>query len=147
MLVPGLVFQSQQVTKWIQARGPIAQALRKLPRGGLSHRPPFVQSLLAIPPDPSPEANSLGPTEYVASQAVHSCCFHPLLHSLVQPLKDQFSLTGRGRVSRRKDLRSPPAMSSSRINRGRACRLTPIQRTMFWWLNLLQSRGGGGNQI
>lgn len=32
-------------------------------------------------------------------------------------------------------------MSSSRMNRGRACRLTPMQRTMFWWLNLLRGRG------
>lgn len=47
-------------------------------------------------------------------------------------------LTSRGLVSLRKDLRSPPAISSSRINLGMACRLTPMHRTMFWWLNLLQ---------
>lgn len=35
-------------------------------------------------------------------------------------------------------MRSPPAISSSRIKRGMACRLTPMQRTMFWWLNLLR---------
>lgn len=46
-------------------------------------------------------------------------------------------LTSLGLVSLRNVLRSPPAISSSRIKRGRACKLTPIHRTMFWWLNLL----------
>ena len=32
-------------------------------------------------------------------------------------------------------------MSSSNMNLGRAFRLTPIQRTMFWWLNLLREEG------
>lgn len=47
-------------------------------------------------------------------------------------------LTSRGLVSLRNVFRSPPAISSSRMNLGMACRLTPTQRTMFWWLNLLQ---------
>ena len=33
---------------------------------------------------------------------------------------------------------SPPVISSSRMKRGRMLRLTPMQRTMFSWLNLLQ---------
>lgn len=41
-------------------------------------------------------------------------------------------LTGRGLVSLKKDLRSPPVISSSRINLGIACRLTPTHLTMFW---------------
>lgn len=49
-------------------------------------------------------------------------------------------LTGRGRVSLMKVLRSPPVISSSRINLGIACRLTPTHLTMFWWLNLLQGQ-------
>lgn len=96
-----------------------------------------------VTPLSKPKVDSLGSTEELATQAAHSCSFHPCScpwHNNCS--KDWFSLTGRGRVSRRKDLRSPPAMSSSRINRGRACRLTPMQRTMFWWLNLLQSRVG-----
>lgn len=41
------------------------------------------------------------------------------------------SLTGLGRVSLRKDFKSPPAMSSSKMKRGKACKLTPMQRTIF----------------
>lgn len=41
-------------------------------------------------------------------------------------------LTGRGLVSLMKVLRSPPVISSSRMNRGIACRLTPTHLTMFW---------------
>lgn len=52
-------------------------------------------------------------------------------------------LTGRGLVSLMKVFRSPPVISSSRMNLGMACRLTPTHLTMFWWLNLLQDRGGG----
>lgn len=40
-------------------------------------------------------------------------------------------LTSRGLVSLRKVFRSPPVISSSKMNLGMACRLTPIQRTMF----------------
>lgn len=47
-------------------------------------------------------------------------------------------LTGRGLVSLMKVFRSPPVISSSKINLGMACRLTPTHLTMFWWLNLLQ---------
>lgn len=49
-------------------------------------------------------------------------------------------LTTRGLISLRKVLRSPPVISSSSMNLGIACRLTPTQRTMFWWLNLLQKQ-------
>lgn len=52
-------------------------------------------------------------------------------------------LTGRGLVSLMKVFRSPPVISSSRMNLGMACRLTPTHLTMFWWLNLLQDRGAG----
>lgn len=41
-------------------------------------------------------------------------------------------LTGRGLVSLMKVLRSPPVISSSRMNLGIACRLTPTHLTMFW---------------
>lgn len=57
--------------------------------------------------------------------------------------RSQRSLTSRGLVSLRKVFRSPPAISSSRMNLGMACRLTPTQRTMFWWLNLLEGTRGG----
>lgn len=55
---------------------------------------------------------------------------------LLKDVNDEH-LTSRGLYSLRKVLRSPPAISSSRMNLGIACRLTPMQRTMFWWLNLL----------
>lgn len=51
-------------------------------------------------------------------------------------------LTALGRFCLRKLFMSPPVMSSRRINLGRIWRLTPIQRTMFWWLNLLQIHTG-----
>lgn len=54
-------------------------------------------------------------------------------------------LTSLGLVSLRNVLRSPPAISSSRMKRGRACKLTPIHRTMFWWLNLLPNEIAGQN--
>lgn len=52
------------------------------------------------------------------------------------------ALTALGRFCLRKLFMSPPVMSSRRINLGRIWRLTPIQRTMFWWLNLLQTHTG-----
>lgn len=60
------------------------------------------------------------------------------------------TLTVLGRFSLRKVFMSPPVMSSSSMKRGRICRLTPIQRTMFWWLNLLhtqKSEGINPNQL
>lgn len=49
------------------------------------------------------------------------------------------ALTARGLFCLRKLFMSPPVISSSRMKRGRMFRLTPMQRTMFSWLNLLQS--------
>lgn len=46
--------------------------------------------------------------------------------------------TARGLFCLRKLFMSPPVMSSSRMKRGRMFRLTPIQRTMFSWPNLLR---------
>lgn len=72
-----------------------------------------------------PHIQAQGLTPWAPEELLPSCPAPFLAQALGR-------LTGRGRVSRRKDLRSPPAMSSSRMNRGRACRLTPMQRTMFW---------------
>lgn len=52
-------------------------------------------------------------------------------------------LTVLGRLSLKKLFISPPVMSSRRMKRGRICRLTPMQRTMFWWLNLLRIQNSG----
>lgn len=49
------------------------------------------------------------------------------------------TLTARGLFCLRKLFMSPPVISSSKMKRGRMFRLTPMQRTMFSWLNLLQS--------
>lgn len=49
----------------------------------------------------------------------------------------QSCCTARGLFCLRKLFMSPPVISSSRMKRGRMFRLTPTQRTMFRWLNLL----------
>lgn len=55
--------------------------------------------------------------------------------------------TALGLFCLRKLFMSPPVMSSSRMKRGRMFRLTPMQRTMFSWLNLLHRRQDHKSQV
>jgi hypothetical protein len=55
-------------------------------------------------------------------------------------------LTVLGLFCLRKLFISPPVISSRRMKRGRICRLTPMQRTMFWWLNLLRTHKDSGGE-
>lgn len=81
-----LVFHNQQAIRIDTAWRSCCTSLAQAPWGWAQPSATFCPVSPAFPPDPSPWADSLGPTEYVASQAAHPGSFLPLLRPPAQLL-------------------------------------------------------------